>query len=313
MGCHFPKHNQNTVFLLYGDSKVSEKQESIILKENEMKNDLKNTSLTEKKEFLQNFEKKNKERMARYSNYNNFSTKISLNESKVLINSILLKLYDSSNILIDEIGITENSIISKYKQINNSYEKGSTISFGRDQNCDYIINDNSISPIQFYINYNEVKKKFYIMDNLSGTGTFVKLTKEIIIKQNMIISFCVDFMYFDIKHLKNNLTQINIKFLNKINNSEKQSELSFTNNEYTYFTIGRSDICNYQYNDDSVSKIQCTLIYQKNNWYIYDGLYNDYDKKLSTNGLWLLTKNGIGLKNKMVIKTGDMKIFVMDL
>ena len=80
MGCHFPKQNQNTIFLLYGDSKVSEKQESIILKENEMKSDLKNTALTEKKEFLQNFEKNNKERMARYSNYNNFSTKISLNE-----------------------------------------------------------------------------------------------------------------------------------------------------------------------------------------------------------------------------------------
>ena len=313
MGCHFPKQNQNTVFLLYGDSKVSEKQESIILKENEMKNDLKNTALTEKKEFLQNFEKKNKERMARYSNYNNFSTKISLNESKVLMNSILFKLYDSSNILIDEIGITENSIISKYKQTNINYERGSTISFGRDQNCDYIINDNSISPIQFYINYNEVKKKFYIMDNLSGTGTFVKLIKEIIIKQDMIISFCVDFMYFDIKKLKNNSTQINIKFLNKFNNSEKQSEISFTNNEYNYFTIGRSELCNYQYNDDSVSKVQCTLIYQNNNWYIYDGLYNEYDKKLSTNGLWLLTKDGIGLKNKMIIKTGNMKIFVMDL
>ena len=313
MGCHFPKQNQNTIFLLYGDSKVSEKQESIILKENEMKNDLKNTALTEKKEFLQNFEKKNKERMARYSNYNNFSTKISLNESKSLINSILFKLYDSSNILIDEIRITENSIISKYKQLNINYERGSTISFGRDQNCDYIINDNSISPIQFFINYNEDKKKFYIKDNLSGTGTFVKLTKEIIIKQNMIISFCVDYMYFDIKNLKKNLTQINIKFLNKFNNSEKQSEISFTNNEYNYFSIGRSDICNYQYNDDSVSKVQCTLIYQNNNWYIYDGLYNEYDKKLSTNGLWLLTKDGIGLKNKMIIKTGNMKIFVMDL
>ena len=129
----------------------------------------------------------------------------------------------------------------------------------------------------------------------------------------MIISFCVDFMYFDIKKLKNNSTQINIKFLNKFNNSEKQSEISFTNNEYNYFSIGRSDICNYQYNDDSVSKVQCTLIYQNNNWYIYDGLYHDYDKKLSTNGLWLLTKDGIGLKNKTIIKTGDMKIFVMDL
>lgn len=313
MGCHFPKHKQNTIFLIQADSKMSEKQESLILKESEIKNDLKNTALTEKKEFIQNFEKKNKERMARYSNYNNFSTKISLNESKVLINSILLKLHDSSNSLIDEIVITENSIISKYKQKNNNYEKGSKISFGRDQNCDYIINDNSISPIQFYINYNEIKKKFYIFDNLSGTGTFVKLTKEIIIKQNMIISFCVDFMYFDIKKLKNNSTQINIKFLNKFNNSEKQSEISFTNNEYNYFSIGRSDICNYQYNDDSVSKVQCTLIYQNNNWYIYDGLYNEYDKKLSTNGLWLLTKDGIGLKNKMIIKTGNMKIFVMDL
>ncbi len=308
MGNYIPNDNKNLILTICCAS--NDNKNTINVKDN---SEYKITENTEKKDFVHDIEKFNKERLARYYNYNYLSTKISVNESKV-INLILLKIYNKTNNLIDEIELNQNFISSKFKNINKNFDdKTKKISFGKDNSSDYIIDDNSISPIQFYIGYNEIKKNFYIIDNLSGTGTFIKLNQEIKIEQDMIISFCVDFMYFDIKHLKNNLTQINIKFLNKINNSEKQSELSFTNNEYTHFTIGRSNICNYQYKDDSVSKVQCTLIYQKNNWYIYDGLYNDYDKKLSTNGLWLLTKDGIGLKNKMVIKTGDMKIFVMDM
>lgn len=58
MGCHFPKHKQNTVFLIQADSKMSEKQESLILKESEIKNDLKNTALTEKKNLFKILKKK---------------------------------------------------------------------------------------------------------------------------------------------------------------------------------------------------------------------------------------------------------------
>ncbi len=309
MGCNFPKNSKNTIFYLCGNGNIINRHDAISLKENGIKNDSKITTLTDKKEFVLNIEKFNKERMARYSNYN-FSTKISMNDTKNN-NSILFKLYDNLNVLIDEIEITENLILSKYKHTNKSYGRNDKISFGKDLKCDYIIDNNSISPIQFYVYYNEIKKKFFIMDNLSGTGTFVKLNKEIMIKQDMIISFCVDYMYFNIKVLKNNSKELNIKFLN--NNSENQSEISFDNNEYNKFTIGRSHKCDYQYNDKSVSKVQCTLIYEKNNWYIYDGIYNDHEKKVSTNGLWLLTKNGICLKNNIILKTGDMKIYVSEL
>ena len=42
-------------------------------------------------------------------------------------------------------------------------------------------------------------------------------------------------------------------------------------------------------------------------------MVNDYEIKVSTNGLWLLTKNGICLKNNIILKTGDMKIYVSEL
>ena len=42
-------------------------------------------------------------------------------------------------------------------------------------------------------------------------------------------------------------------------------------------------------------------------------MVNDYEIKVSTKGLWLLTKNGICLKNNIILKTGDMKIYVSEL
>ena len=191
-------------------------------------------------------------------------------------------------------------------------KKQKKISFGKDNSSDYIIDDNSISSIQFYIGYNDIKKNFYIMDNISGTGTFIKLNNEIKIEQDMIINFCVDYMYFTINELNDGNKELNIKFLNKEKNNENNSRISFDNKKYTRFTIGRSIKCNYQYDDDSVSKVQCTIIYQNNNWYLYDGFVCNLEKKVSTNGLWLLTNKSISLRNQMILKTGEMKILVFE-
>ena len=304
MGC-IEKNN----FCIIYEKKHLENIEIIAKDINENKTEINITETNERKELLQNIEKYNKERMARYYKYN---TGLSIIEPKNNNNLIILKLYNKSNLLVDEIEIDENWVNSKLKNIKLPFNKNKNISFGKNNSSDYIIEDNSISPIQFYINYNENKKQYYIMDNLSGTGTFVKLNKEIKIEQDMIISFCVDYMYFNIIILKNGINKINIKFLNKNKNSEKNSEISFDNKEYKSFTIGRSNQCNYIYDEDSVSKIQCTFIFENDNWYIYDGLYSPNEKKISTNGLWLLTKNNICLNNNMILKTGDMKIIVSE-
>ena len=307
MGCSIKNDNKNLIFTIC--CKSNENNNTINVKDN---NEYKITENSEKKDFLNNIEKFNKERMARYYNYNYLSTKVSVNESKI-INSILLKLYNKTNNLIDEIELNKNYISSKFNNINKNYdEKTKKISFGKDNSSDYIIDDNSISSIQFYIGYNDIKKNFYIMDNISGTGTFIKLNNEIKIDQDMIINFCVDYMYFTINELNDGNKELNIKFLNKEKNNENNSRISFDNKKYTRFTIGRSIKCNYQYDDDSVSKVQCTIIYQNNNWYLYDGFVCNLEKKVSTNGLWLLTNKSISLRNQMILKTGEMKILVFE-
>jgi len=307
MGCSIKNDNKNLIFTIC--CKSNENNNTINVKDN---NEYKITENSEKKDFLNNIEKFNKERMARYYNYNYLSTKVSVNESKI-INSILLKLYNKTNNLIDEIELNKNYISSKFNNINKNYdEKTKKISFGKDNSSDYIIDDNSISSIQFYIGYNDIKKNFYIMDNISGTGTFIKLNNEIKIEQDMIINFCVDYMYFTINELNDGNKELNIKFLNKEKNNENNSRISFDNKKYTRFTIGRSIKCNYQYDDDSVSKVQCTIIYQNNNWYLYDGFVCNLEKKVSTNGLWLLTNKSISLRNQMILKTGEMKILVFE-
>ena len=307
MGCSIKNDNKNLIFTIC--CKSNENNNTINVKDN---NEYKITENSEKKDFLNNIEKFNKERMARYYNYNYLSTKVSVNESKI-INSILLKLYNKTNNLIDEIELNKNYISSKFNNINKNYDKKKKkISFGKDNSSDYIIDDNSISSIQFYIGYNDIKKNFYIMDNISGTGTFIKLNNEIKIEQDMIINFCVDYMYFTINELNDGNKELNIKFLNKEKNNENNSRISFDNKKYTRFTIGRSIKCNYQYDDDSVSKVQCTIIYQNNNWYLYDGFVCNLEKKVSTNGLWLLTNKSISLRNQMILKTGEMKILVFE-
>lgn len=311
MGCIFPHNLTSNEYYLNKNTIETIRKTQLNIKNLEYKNEINITQNTEKKEFNQNIDFMNKKAIDIIYSYNNKSTKISSDNSNI-INTILLKLYNSSNLLIDEIELTSDKIISKYNHYTKTFDKSKKISFGSNISNDYIIKDNSISPIQFYIYYNESKKKFCIMDNLSGTGTFIKLTKEIIIKENMIVGFCVDFMYFDVKVLRNGETQLKINFLQKSKNSEKNSEIIFDSNEYKNFTIGRSNKCNYKYDDESVSKVQCTLCYEKENWYLYDGSITVYERKHSTNGLWLLCRKGICLENQMIIKTGDFKIFVVE-
>ena len=66
-------------------------------------------------------------------------------------------------------------------------------------------------------------------------------------------------------------------------------------------------------NDDGVSRVQFTFLYDKSNnlFYIYDGFYSVQEKKIkpSTNGIWLLINNNkILIKNEMIFKTGKTLI-----
>ena len=213
---------------------------------------------------------------------------------------------NSQSIIIDEITITPNTIKPKSggivtKSLNYKF------CFGHDNDCDYILNDANVAPKQFFIFYNPSTSKYNALDNLSGTGLFVKILRPIEIFREMIVSFCADHMYLQVIKKENNTKDIKIKFLQGKNinhyvfNSEKQKSI----------TIGRGNKCTIKYDSDSVSKIHCTIAYENDNWVLYDGSLNaNHQQKKSTNGLWLLCNVAVELEDKMILTTGVYKIKV---
>jgi len=68
--------------------------------------------------------------------------------------------------------------------------------------------------------------------------------------------------------------------------------------------VGRSDKCNMMFKANSFSRFQFTLIYEKDNWIIFDG----DSKKPSTNGTWSMLKDETEIKNNMVIKVSEISL-----
>ena len=297
MGCNISSYKKQCEYNISNNLYDTKRRESILIKESE------NKTTNNTKEFIKTIENLKKKAMEIYSNYKKNSNEEFSNEC------VKLKIFNISNILIDEIEITDNYIISSYNTNKTiKFVKNKKISFGRNNLSDYIINDKSISPIQFFIYYKENNKKFYIMDNLSGTGTFVKINRGIVIKPNMIISFLVDLIYFDVNKLSTGDIEIKLNFLYKKKNNQPNSNIIINSKDYSIFTIGRSKLCNYIYDEETVSKIQCTIIFKDKNWILYDGYYSISQNKNSTNGIWLLTKNGVLIENQMIFKSGNLKI-----
>lgn len=65
--------------------------------------------------------------------------------------------------------------------------------------------------------------------------------------------------------------------------------------------IGRTDKCQVRFNDTSLSRIQCTIDFIDDRWFIKDG---DGAQKSSTNGTWLFAEEEIKIENKSIIKAG---------
>mmetsp|Transcript_21785 Transcript_21785/g.21545 ORF Transcript_21785/g.21545 Transcript_21785/m.21545 type:complete len:205 (-) Transcript_21785:38-652(-) len=53
--------------------------------------------------------------------------------------------------------------------------------------------------------------------------------------------------------------------------------------KYKSFTIGRSQICDIQLSENTISRTQCRVIYDEGKWLLYDGLAN----KPTINGTWM--------------------------
>ncbi len=77
---------------------------------------------------------------------------------------------------------------------------------------------------------------------------------------------------------------LKIRFL-QIPGQDFMPEQFFYSKEKKIVRIGRSKKAEVTVNDISISRIQCTLVFEKNEWVLYDGVYQN-SKKSSTNGIW---------------------------
>ena len=180
-------------------------------------------------------------------------------------------------------------------------------SFGNSKDNDCELPGANLAEKQFFVYFDSNSKKFSAIDNVAGTGLFVKIEDCLVINHDMIVSFCADHMYLQVIDGKVcGGKTITIKFLQSLN----RTETHVNSNQKNVLTIGRGNKCDIVHNDESVSKIHCTIKYERNEWVLYDGVVNEKQHKKSTNGLWLLANVQTELKDKMTMKTGIYKIIV---
>ena len=185
-------------------------------------------------------------------------------------------------------GITYFGFLKDYNQDDNNNE------------IDYIINpkgeeyDDRYVGRHFKIEYYSNNNKYYIQDLGFGFGTFIKIIDELIIKDNYLVNIGETYLVFTIDENG----KINIKIFS---GNEKYEPYSFNNDIIKSIYIGRDCDCDISIEDKRLSRIHCTLNYNKDNnyWFLKDG----GDHGNSTNGTWLYATDEYEIYDGMVFKT----------
>ena len=91
---------------------------------------------------------------------------------------------------------------------------------------------------------------------------------------------------------------------------EIKSEYTFSSKKQNIIKIGRKRTCDIAFTkDDRVSRIQCTFLFDNNEWVLYDG---EIDERKtfhnSTNGLWKLITEKVIIYNLMEVKLASTTI-----
>jgi hypothetical protein len=162
---------------------------------------------------------------------------------------------------------------------------------------DYIINpkdeeyDERYIGRHFKIEFNV--NKYFIQDLGFGFGTFIKIINELKIKDNYLVNIGETYLVFSIDENK-----INIKIFS---GNEKYEPFIFNNDIIEPIFIGRDCDCLISIEDKRLSRIHCTLNYNKENkfWFLKDGGNNNF----STNGTWLYAAEEYEIFDGMIFKT----------
>jgi hypothetical protein len=103
-------------------------------------------------------------------------------------------------------------------------------------------------------------------------------------------------VHFSIEPIENNKLIIEITFEN---NSIKK--FTFDNKNNNIITIGRGKKCNIVLSNLSYSRIQCSIVFENNFWFIIDG---DREKE-STNGTWVFINWDYDIEKDFLFRIGQ--------
>ena len=223
---------------------------------------------------------------------------------------------------INSIIINYPKLICQIKNIENNYEKEITITpnsvngkiiknsdgkiyLNDDSNFNESVVKNFNTYLKnFYLYFNNKKNRFFIHDKSKIYGLYKKINKKIKLENSLIISFSIYHIYMK-KNENNNIKLKCIKKTNKIVYTN-----SFNNNEINEITIGRNDDCIINLDNDNISRIQMSIIFENNNWFIYDGC----KEKESLNGIWLnAIDNNMIIENDNILKIGKLIFKILSI
>jgi pSer/pThr/pTyr-binding forkhead associated (FHA) protein len=181
---------------------------------------------------------------------------------------------------------------------------GSVLNDGNQVLNDFVIpeDSSSLGRRHLMIRFNPSSHKYYLKDLGEGSGTFVKIDIPILLKQGYIISFGESHMVtqFDQGPSQYCLHResITLKFLD----GPKVDQMFTYQPGEKQITIGRMAECNIRFDDNSLSRYQCSLYHVAGKgWMVTDG----DGKKGSTNGTWLFVDDMFEIFNNMVFKAGQ--------
>ena len=258
------------------------------------------------------------------------------------------KVYPSSKKLILEImsNKTSDNFISieidPYGYIDSKREKKDGITYfgyqngdwGVDyqfQNSDNYLYEDTFNGKHFMIQFNPDDLNYYIKDLGRGFGTFIKIQEWTELKNNLLLNIGENYIVFslgddeneekekdkeEVINGKNTFKNENNNCLNvKIFSTKTQNIYSLTPDNCPV-TIGRSSENNIVIDDDMLSRIHCTIDFDKDKWYIQDGYarngLQEEETKKSTNGSWIYAYDEIPIKDKMIFKANH-NLFICNL
>ena len=283
-------------------------------------------------QYLMDSREQNKQNINQYNtnsfNTNNINKEDYIKEiKKVISNSPNLKIELVNSVSLPKgltFDITPLGMRGSKRQPKDGYTYFGFTESDQDTSLDFLIRpkERNYEPRyvgkHFQIRFSPTNLKYYIQDLGCGFGTFMKLTDEIVIKDNYLINIGNSYIVCiygtdDLVQMDNASSDISDKVLNiKIfsgNGNNEQS--SFNPNTKGKICIGRDPECDIVIDDSLLSRVHCTIIYKDNvGWVLRDGRYvGEEESKASTNGTWLYLMEETEISDGMVFK-GNQNLFV---